>query len=140
MNEEKIYNRIEFWDRRKSLRNFPTVHEIILWKYLRRDNLGYKFRRQQSIGPYIVDFLCRKKQLIIEIDGNQHNENWKYDQERTSYLNSLGYEVLRFWNNDVENNLETVVNKILATLKSPPLSSGHPLPGKGGAADLNLSV
>ena len=76
-------------------------------------NYQYKsleFRRQQPIGNYIVDFVCRNKWLIIEIDGGQHNEieTIKYDEKRTKYLEEQGFTVLRFWNNDIDNNIEGV--------------------------------
>lgn len=103
--------------RRQELRNKSTPQEIILWKYLRRSNLGFKFERQHSIGPYIVDFYCPKKKLIIEIDGSQHLDNKWYDKERTDYLINLGYQVLRFWNDDINRNLIGVLAKINAFLK-----------------------
>ncbi|KKP97634.1 MAG: hypothetical protein US25_C0005G0007 [Candidatus Moranbacteria bacterium GW2011_GWE1_36_7] len=104
---------------RKKLRKDATPQEIILWSRLRRGKLGYKFRRQHSIGKYIVDFYCSEKKLIIELDGWQHREevNDGYDIERTKFLESLGYRVLRFWNNDVNKNIEGVVLKIEEFLK-----------------------
>ncbi|GBE17224.1 hypothetical protein BMS3Abin15_01061 [bacterium BMS3Abin15] len=102
---------------RKKLRNSPTPHEIILWSRLRRSQLGYKFRRQQSIGEYIVDFYCSSKQLVVEVEGWQHKENIKYDKKRNNYLKNLGIKTLRFWNNEINNNLENVVFKIEEYLK-----------------------
>lgn len=69
-----------------------------------------KIKTQYPMGDYIVDFICREKKLIIEIDGGQHNidENIEYDSKRTEYLNSRGYKVIRFWNNDIDNNIEGV--------------------------------
>src|SRR4051812_11553091 len=107
-------------DRRQELRIVATPQEIILWKYLRRSNLDFKFERQHSIGQYIVDFYCPKKKLIIEVDGDHHNDNKEYDTERTRYLESLGNKVIRFWNGDINNNLGEVVNKIIETFSITP--------------------
>jgi very-short-patch-repair endonuclease len=81
-----LYNNKDLRKVRKYLRNNSTPQEIILWKYLRDYNLGYKFRRQHSIGQYIVDFCCPKQNLIIEIDGSQHLDQKDYDNERTDFL------------------------------------------------------
>jgi very-short-patch-repair endonuclease len=70
------------------------------------------FRNQHAIGNYIVDFCAARKKLIIELDGSQHLEQAEYDEERTKYLETRGYKVLRFWNNDVMNQLETVLQTI----------------------------
>ena len=77
--------------------------------------MNLKFRRQVPIGIYIVDFFCPDKNLIIEIDGGQHNElkNIAYKEKRTEYLNKQGYRVLRFWNDEVWNNFSEVIEKIL---------------------------
>lgn len=71
-----------------------------------------KFRRQQTVGPYIADFLCIEPKLIIELDGGQHLKQQQRDAERTLYLQALGYRVLRFWNHEVLNNLEGVLESI----------------------------
>ena len=92
-----------------------TPQERKLWEILRnREFFGYRFRRQFPIGQYIVDFICREKKIIIEVDGGQHNEpeNIGYDNERTEYLISEGYQVIRFWNNEIDNNLEGVYEKL----------------------------
>jgi very-short-patch-repair endonuclease len=85
---------------------------------LRRNQLGYKFRRQHSIGKYIVDFYCPEKKLIIELDGWQHKEEnqKRYDKERSEYMKKLGFNILRFWNNEVNNNLEGTILRILNDL------------------------
>ncbi len=114
----------------KELRNNSTKQEKTLWKYLNKSQLGYKFRRQQPIGNYIVDFFCPTLKLIIELDGGQHNEkhNIEYDKKRTEFLNKLGYRVLRIWNNDIDNNIEGVIEYIKSSLTPPPT----PLPqGEG---------
>ncbi|OGI20321.1 MAG: hypothetical protein A3J06_03560 [Candidatus Moranbacteria bacterium RIFCSPLOWO2_02_FULL_48_19] len=108
----KIYNSKEEKNKRKNLRNNATPQEVILWSRLRRNGLGYKFRRQESIGKYIVDFYCPEKKLIVEIDGWRHKENETYDNDRTTYLESLGLKILRFWNNEVNDNLEGVILRI----------------------------
>lgn len=79
--------------------------------------MGFKFRRQHSIGKYIVDFYCPERKLIIELDGSQHIDN-PYDTERTRYLNKLGFKVLRFWDNEINNNLESVLMKIIEKLQN----------------------
>jgi very-short-patch-repair endonuclease len=103
---------------RRKLRKSATLHEIILWSRIRRNQLGYKFRRQHSIGKYIVDFYCPEKKLIIELDGGQHAEKQKdYDKQRDEYLKNLGFIIFRFWDSDINSNLEGVLQKILEYLK-----------------------
>jgi len=91
------------------LRKELTPAERKLWAVIRNDQLGVNFRRQHAIGNYIPDFVCIEKKLIIELDGSQHLEQEEYDEERTKYLESLGYKVIRFWNNDVMKNIESVI-------------------------------
>lgn len=74
--------------------------------------MSYRFRRQHSIGYYIIDFYCAEKKLVIEVDGSQHKENEEYDTERSHYLESLNLKVLRFWNNEINDNLTGVLLKI----------------------------
>ena len=100
----------------KSLRQNTTHAENILWYHLRdRRFKNYKFRRQAIIGPYVVDFLCYELNLIIELDGGQHNEGPHHlkDQKRTAYLEHLGYKVLRFWNHELIYHKEEVLEAIL---------------------------
>jgi very-short-patch-repair endonuclease len=102
-------------DSGKELRRQGTPAERVLWSKIRNRQLsGVKFRRQQPIGNYIVDFISFDNKLIIEIDGGQHNEEKILDQDekRTTWLNSRGYRVVRFWNNEVMGNLEGVLLKI----------------------------
>jgi very-short-patch-repair endonuclease len=116
----KRFNNLKDYKKfRKDLRSNATSQEIILWSRLRKSQLGYKFRRQHSIGKYIVDFYCPGKKLIIEVDGGQHNEEniRKYDENRTKYFESLNLKVLRFWDNDINNNLSSVVSEIVNHLK-----------------------
>ena len=102
----------------RELRKNLTDAEDELWKHLRNRQIsGNKFRRQQPIGKYIVDFVCLEKKLIVEVDGGQHNEQVSYDNERTAWLESQGYRVLRFWNNEVLENVEIVSDSILKVLE-----------------------
>jgi very-short-patch-repair endonuclease len=99
-------------DRRKELRKSLIPQELKLWLYLKNKNLGVKFRRQQGIGPYIADFYCKEKNLVVELDGSRHKTEKEYDKERDNYMESLGIKVLRFWNNEVDKNIEGVLMKI----------------------------
>lgn len=100
----------------RKLRNNLTEAEKYLWHILRAENLGHKFRRQAQIGNYIVDFVCFKEKVIIEIDGGQHAES-KSDKTRDEWLESQGFTILRFWNNEVLENRDGVVQKIIEYLK-----------------------
>ncbi len=106
------YSNKNLESKRRYLRKEATPQEIILWSKLRYKNLGVKFQRQHSINKYIVDFYCAKKKIIIEIDGIQHEDARLYDEQRTRYFESLGFSVLRFWNNEINTNLEGVLLKI----------------------------
>ena len=92
----------------------PTDAERVLWEYFRREQLGYKFRRQQVIDNYIADFACLESKLIIELDGDYHltAEQILKDRERTERLSLLGYKVIRFKNEQVIHNTETVIKQI----------------------------
>ena len=84
-----------------------------LWVVLRGNKLnGVSFRRQHAIGKYVVDFCSVKRKLAIELDGNQHLEQSEYDNQRTAYLESLRYKVIRFWNDQVMNDIEGVIHSI----------------------------
>lgn len=111
----KIFNRKSLKPRRQDLRNNPTQAEAFLWGFLKHSQLeDKKFRRQASIGSYIVDFYCPSEKLIIELDGEVHfdEEAKKYDAERTKYLESLGLKVIRFENQEVIYNLDKVLKEI----------------------------
>ncbi len=104
--------------RGRQLRHETTAAERRLWAYLRRGQLnGIHFRRQHAIGPYVADFCAPGERLIIELDGSQHMEQQERDDERTAYLKMQGYRVLRFWNNQVMNDLQGVMRAILEALK-----------------------
>ena len=101
----------------RKLRKESTAVEMKLWHYLRnRRFLKLKFRRQYPIGSYIVDFICLEKKIIIEVDGSQHIEQQAYDAIRTNYLESFGFKVLRFWNNEVNANIYEVLEVIRVTI------------------------
>ena len=96
------------------LRKNQTDAENILWFNIRNRKLNdIKFKRQVPIGKYIVDFVNMQKKLVIELDGSQHIDNSSYDEEHTRYLNSIGYTVIRFFDNDVIKNINTVLEVIL---------------------------
>jgi very-short-patch-repair endonuclease len=99
------------------LRKELTPAERKLWAHIRNDQLGVNFRRQHAIGNYIPDFVCIEKKLIIELDGSQHIEQKEYDEERTKYLEAEGYKVIRFWNNAVMKEIESVVRAIQFALE-----------------------
>jgi very-short-patch-repair endonuclease len=95
----------------RSLRHDPTPVEKKLWEKIRKEQLGVRFRRQVPIGPYFADFACIELKLVVEVDGATHSES-QTDVARTNYLTGLGFEVVRFWNNDVLNNIEGVVENL----------------------------
>ena len=104
----------------RKLRKNQTSQERIIWNLLRNQQFqGLKFRRQYPVGDYIVDFICKEIKLIIEIDGGQHNseEGIEYDLKRTEYLETKGYKVIRFWNNEIDNNLEGVYQSLMDMIK-----------------------
>jgi adenine-specific DNA-methyltransferase len=97
-----------------------TDAEQAVWRIVRDKQLqGYRFRRQRPMGKYIADFVCLEAKLVIEVDGGQHVDQAAYDAARTAFFVSLGFRVLRFWNNDVLQNLDGVGDTILANLVEP---------------------
>ncbi len=119
-------------ERARCLRKRQTDAERLLWYRLRSRQLArFKFRRQQVMGAYIVDFICLEPKLIIELDGGQHNWRIAYDAERSKYLNRLGFKVLRFWNNDVLQDIDAVLEFIRLELIKSPLPPGEGQ-GEGG--------
>jgi very-short-patch-repair endonuclease len=102
----------------RRLRRDSTDAERKLWHQLRsRSLLGFKFARQEPIGPYVVDFICREERLIVELDGGQHADS-KSDVVRDQWLAEHRYRVLRFWNNDVMSNIDGVLETIAAALSA----------------------
>ena len=105
-------------ERVRALRKSPTEAEQLLWSKLRRSQLGgLKFSRQMPVAGYVPDFLCRSHKLIIELDGSQHADAIEYDAVRTKNLEALGYRVLRFWNNDLTQNMDGVLEAILGAAR-----------------------
>lgn len=114
-----IYNKKIFKERRRELRKNLTLSEKILWQCLNKKQInGQKFFRQYSVGPYIVDFYCPKTRLAIELDGESHlpKDQKAYDLERTRYLNGNNIKVMRFWNDEITNDIDFVLSKIASTL------------------------
>ena len=100
-----------------------TKEEVKLWNRLKnRQFANFKFRRQVPLGNYIADFLCIEKRLIIELDGGQHNEPNMIasDNERTNYFEKQGYKVIRFWNDEIWNNIDGVMERLIEETYTPP--------------------
>ena len=117
----------------KQLRRNQTDVEKKLWYRLRSRQIGgHKFRRQHQVGNFIADFVCPETMLIVEIDGGQHNDQVQRDSARTAALSSMGYRVLRFWNNEVVENIEAVLDVIRLALECP---SPLPSPRKRGEGE-----
>jgi len=129
-----VHNILKLKDRRIGLRSNQTSEEIVLWSRLRRKQLGFRFRRQHSIGGYIADFYCPAKDLVIEIDGSQHfgKDAREYDNIRSFYFEGVNLKVLRFTNREIHNNIDSVVSKITSELKTSPLRRGRRVSGAEG--------
>ena len=112
----------------KSLRQNMTDAEQLLWRHLRAHRMdGQKFRRQQPLGPYIVDFVHFGLRLIVEADGGQHVDS-EHDATRDAWLRSQGFTLLRFWNNDILHNTDAVLESIWNTVHPGTPSPPAPLP------------
>lgn len=113
----------------RTLRKRPTNAESALWRQLRfRQIDGCKFRRQHPIGQYVVDFVCLERKVIVEVDGGQHTVHVQQDSERTAWLASVGYQVVRFWDHEVLTELESVKEVIRRSLTphlNPPPQGGR---------------
>ena len=115
----------------RRLRRHPTDAEQTLWYLLRRRHLHpHYFRRQLPIGPYIADFVCHQKRLIIELDGGHHQLQQAQDAQRTKWLESRGYQVIRFWNNELKEDPDAVLQAILIALESPNPKTKDPARGR----------
>ncbi|MFO0966094.1 MAG: endonuclease domain-containing protein [Gemmataceae bacterium] len=132
----------------RSLRKNMTDAERRLWAELRRRQLlNFKFRRQAPIGAYVVDFVCVPARLIVELDGGQHNleENKAKDEKRTTWLSSQGFHVMRFWNHDVFESLDAILEVIwsylrkVAALQEVESPTPHPNPSPQGGRELSLA-
>ncbi|RJR43465.1 MAG: endonuclease domain-containing protein [Deltaproteobacteria bacterium] len=116
------------------MRKNMTDAERRLWYRLRDRRLGeWKFRRQHPVGPYIVDFICIEKKVVIEVDGGQHGEYEEADRQRTAFLTEQGYRVMRFWNHEVLQETDAVMDTIFGSLEDlPPPPGPLPQPGREG--------
>ena len=125
--------RINLTQTARELRRNMTDAERALWQRLKARQLeGFKFRRQEQIGRFIVDFVCFERGLIVEADGGQHAVDREKDQERSRWLNSQGFTVLRFWNNDVLENTDGVMETIRSVCcSSAPSPRPSPTEGRG---------
>ena len=123
----KIYYNPKLKPLARKLRNNSTLSEILLWEELKnRKMLGYRFLRQKPIGEYIVDFFCNKLRLVIEIDGNSHNEeSFENDMTRQAWLESIGLSVLRFDDLEVKKDMENVLMAIEGWIRNLEESKGH---------------
>ena len=116
----------------KQMRSAPTPWEHELWQELRAKRFfGIKFKRQQSIGPYIVDFVALSQKFIIELDGGQHDLQREYDAKRDNFLKTYGFTVLRVWNNEWAENRVGVLEHIWLLINGHPLPNPSPLKGEG---------
>ncbi len=119
-------------ERAKTLRSEQTEAEQRLWYYLRAHRfMNMKFKRQKPIGRYIVDFVCHESNLIVEVDGGQHQENAGYDQRRDAWLQEQGYTVLRFWNHEVTLQIESVLEAIFLAAQRTLSPDPSPASGRG---------
>jgi leucyl-tRNA synthetase len=135
----------KFWpylkDFAKENRKNQTPAEEALWQEVRNQKLGHKIRRQHSIGVFIADFVCLDKRLVIEIDGEYHKENAQYDEARTEYLKAEGFSVIRFSNDEVIKNIQSVLNKIKTLLDTAPsIATASLSPGEGQGEAHTLTV
>ncbi|MEO7992545.1 MAG: DUF559 domain-containing protein [Chryseolinea sp.] len=129
-----IHNRKNLKHFRRDLRNNSTSAEAVLWNHLKESKLGKKFRRQHSVGNFILDFYCPTERIAIELDGAHHftDEGIKYDEVRTQYLNSLNIKVIRFENVKVFEDLEGVLDEIRACFDHPDSAGAESVPPEAG--------
>ena len=114
----------------RPLRRNMTDAERALWEELRGRRLqGFKFKRQWTLGPYVVDFCCIEQRLVVEVDGGQHSE--ERDADRTAWLAGQDYRLIRFWNHDVLTNMDGVLQTIVLNLASHPHPGPLPPAGEG---------
>jgi very-short-patch-repair endonuclease len=119
-------------ERAREMRTNQTSAEKLLWSYLHRKNIsGSRFRRQHPLYGFIVDFCCIQHRLVVELDGDSHAEQLEYDAWRTGRLVQRGFRVLRFFNDEVQNNLDGVIEAIWQAMQTPPPSSS-PVSNNGG--------
>jgi very-short-patch-repair endonuclease len=121
MNKKKVSKQVRegLVERARAMRSELTDEEAILWRALRRRQLGgFKFRRQHIIGAYIVDFYCPEEKLVIEVDGPVHEIQKEYDRQRDDELFAMGYRIMHFRNKEILDELDTVLKKILEVLRA----------------------
>ncbi len=124
----------------RALRKSTTEAERLLWSRLRANQLGFKFRRQHEIAGYIVDFVCNERHLVVELDGSQHFDQHEYDERRTRMLESRNLRVLRFWNNQVLAETDSVLAAISRALAEGLPPHPNPLPRQRGRGSRNASA
>jgi very-short-patch-repair endonuclease len=129
--------------RARKLRGNLTDAERVLWRELRQHQLGWRFRRQFPIPPYVADFACIEARLIVEVDGGQHARPGDHDR-RDARLRAQGWRVLRFWNNDILGNragvLQTIAEALGPARESSPHPNPPPLAGEGVSAATRLML
>jgi primosomal protein N' (replication factor Y) len=119
-------------DKARKLRQAQTDAEKRLWRHLRNRAMdGCKFRRQHPVGPYICDFVCLERRLVIEVDGGQHTAMRDADRRRSAFLEAGGFAVMRFWNHEVLSQTEAVLQRIHAAVEKPPSPCPSPHRGEG---------
>jgi very-short-patch-repair endonuclease len=134
-SRERGRRKAKLRDHARQMRSEPTEAEHRLWQLLRGHRFaGYKFRRQEPLDFYIVDFVCFAARLIVELDGSQHSES-EGDHRRDSYLRSQGFRIVRIWNNELFTNEEGVAELIWSVLQTPPLPNPSPARGEGLRSD-----
>ncbi|MBK9160167.1 MAG: endonuclease domain-containing protein [Nitrosomonadales bacterium] len=147
--EDKSEKKARRLSNAKALRTHQTDAEQRLWYHLRAHRfMDLKFKRQKPMGRYIVDFVCMERRLIIELDGGQHGEQMAYDRQRDDWLCGQGYTVLRFWNNEVMQQMEEVLEQIHCALTLSPNPSparapspqSSPASGRGGERERPCSI
>ena len=119
-NRQRIRTSAGIQQRARELRQEMTRPEQLLWERLRNRQLsGLKFRRQHPLGPFITDFYCTEKRMVLEIDGDIHDLQREQDEQRTRQFEEFGYRVIRFQNQEIETNIGLVLKKILEACKLP---------------------
>lgn len=110
--KKRIQNLVKYKHLRKTLRNHPTNAESFLWSKIKNNHLSFKFRRQQGVGDYIVDFYCSETKLVIELDGEVHRNKYESDVERDNFLIEQGIKILRYRNEEIMKNIDGVLEDI----------------------------
>lgn len=131
-NERRIRTSAGIQLRAKELRQEMTPAEKVLWQFLRNRQLGgLKFRRQHPLGPFIADFYCAERRLVIELDGDIHNFQKEEDEQRTRQFEEFGYRVIRFQNEQIETNIASVLREISEACHLPSPAHGKRVGNEG---------